>query len=43
MLNQQKNNSEWGDAVMEILSRGINKPKSGHDAGMYDWRRLIQF
>ncbi|CAG9836094.1 unnamed protein product [Diabrotica balteata] len=32
-LQQQQNSSEWGAEVQEILKSGINRPKSGHDAG----------
>lgn len=32
-LQQQQNSSEWGLEVKEILKNGINRPKSGHDAG----------
>ncbi|KAJ8949800.1 hypothetical protein NQ318_000498 [Aromia moschata] len=33
VLKQQQNHSDWGDDVKEILSSGVNRPKSGHDAG----------
>lgn len=34
-LQLQRGSSEWGTEVAEILSRGISRPKSGHDAGMF--------
>lgn len=33
VLRQQQNASDWGDDVKELLKRGINKPRKGHDAG----------
>ncbi len=33
VLRQQQNNSDWGQDVKSLLSRGLNKPKKGHDAG----------
>ncbi|KAJ3659335.1 hypothetical protein Zmor_011025 [Zophobas morio] len=33
VLHQQQNSPEWGDEVKEILSKGVNRPKQGHDAG----------
>ncbi|XP_017778586.1 PREDICTED: DNA topoisomerase 3-beta-1 isoform X2 [Nicrophorus vespilloides] len=33
VLKQQQNSSEWGTEVSEILANGMNRPKSGHDAG----------
>ncbi|KAJ8922656.1 hypothetical protein NQ315_007688 [Exocentrus adspersus] len=33
VLKQQQNSSEWGSEVKEILEKGVNRPKSGHDAG----------
>lgn len=33
VLQQQKHSSEWGKEVSEILTRGVSRPKSGHDAG----------
>ncbi|XP_050303621.1 DNA topoisomerase 3-beta-1 [Anthonomus grandis grandis] len=32
-LKQQENSADWGKEVKEILGQGINRPKSGHDAG----------
>lgn len=32
-MHQQKGSSDWGEIVKEILLKGINRPKSGHDAG----------
>ncbi|KAH1020178.1 hypothetical protein HUJ04_009891 [Dendroctonus ponderosae] len=32
-LKQQENSSDWGKEVKAILSQGINRPKSVHDAG----------
>lgn len=32
-MRQQQNSSDWGNEVKEILSRGVNRPKQGHDAG----------
>lgn len=32
-LKQQEGSSDWGKEVKEILNQGINRPKSGHDAG----------
>lgn len=32
-LKLQQHNSDWGNEVSEILRDGINRPKSGHDAG----------
>ncbi|CAH0561430.1 unnamed protein product [Brassicogethes aeneus] len=32
-LRQQQNSSEWGEDVKMILAQGVNRPKSGHDAG----------
>ncbi len=33
VLHQQKNSPHWGDDVRELLSRGLNRPRKGHDAG----------
>lgn len=33
VLRQQQNNSDWGSEVKELLSRGLNRPRKGHDAG----------
>ncbi|XP_023029815.2 DNA topoisomerase 3-beta [Leptinotarsa decemlineata] len=33
VLRQQQNSSDWGDEVRQILNNGVNRPKSGHDAG----------
>lgn len=33
VLRQQQNNSDWGSDVKELLSKGINRPRKGHDAG----------
>lgn len=33
VLRQQQNCSDWGADVKELLSKGINKPRKGHDAG----------
>ena len=33
VLHQQKGSPHWGDDVRELLAKGINKPRKGHDAG----------
>ena len=33
VLRQQQNSSDWGSDVKELLSKGLNKPRKGHDAG----------
>ena len=33
VLRQQQNSSEWGADVRELMAKGINKPRKGHDAG----------
>ena len=33
VLRQQQNSSDWGQDVKDLLSKGINKPRKGHDAG----------
>lgn len=33
VLKQQQNSSDWGEEVKAILSNGVNRPKSGFDAG----------
>jgi reverse gyrase len=33
VLRQQQNNNDWGADVKELLAKGINKPRKGHDAG----------
>jgi len=33
VLRQQQNNNEWGSYVKDLMSKGINKPRKGHDAG----------
>ena len=33
VLRQQQGNSDWGEDVRDLLSKGINKPRKGHDAG----------
>ena len=32
VLRQQQNNNDWGEDVRDLLSKGINKPRKGHDA-----------
>ena len=33
VLKQQQNNQEWGSDVKNLLAKGINRPRKGHDAG----------
>lgn len=33
VLKQQQDSSDWGAEVKTILANGVNRPKSGHDAG----------
>nr|CAH7748474.1 unnamed protein product [Callosobruchus chinensis] len=33
VLREHRDSSEWGNIVREILATGVNRPKSGHDAG----------
>ncbi len=33
VLHQQKGSPHWGEEVRELLSKGINRPRKGHDAG----------
>lgn len=33
VLRQQQDSSDWGAEVKTILANGVNRPKSGHDAG----------
>lgn len=33
VLKQQRNSPDWGSEVAEILAKGVNRPKSGNDAG----------
>ena len=35
VLRQQQNNNEWGSYVKDLMSKGINKPRKGHDAGTH--------
>ena len=32
-LRQQQNSPDWGSDVKDLLNKGINKPRKGHDAG----------
>ena len=32
-LRQQQNSREWGEEVRKILANGMNRPRSGKDAG----------
>merc|ERR1719510_2567531 len=31
VLKQQQNHSEWGSEVKDLLTKGINRPRKGHD------------
>merc|ERR1719323_2882104 len=33
VLRQQQNSPDWGQDVKDLLSKGINRPRKGHDAG----------
>merc|ERR1719189_1732537 len=33
VLRQHQNASDWGQEVKELLGKGLNKPRKGHDAG----------
>ena len=33
LSRQQQSNNDWGSEVRELLSKGLNKPRKGHDAG----------